>query len=62
MLFPKTTFPISSIIFMIFASMFIASTTIIAKMLGSKEFGEPLNAFQISHSRFLFAFLIILLE
>lgn len=60
MLFPKTTFTISSIIFMIFASMFIASTTIIAKMLGSKEFGEPLNAFQISHSRFLFAFLIIL--
>ena len=44
---------------MIFASMFIGGTTIIAKLLGTDFFGKPLNPIQISHSRFFFAFILI---
>ena len=45
---------LSSIYYMIFASMFIGGTTIIAKILGTDLFGKPLNPIQISHSRFFF--------
>ena len=44
---------------MIFASMFIGGTTIIAKILGTDLFGKPLNPIQISYSRFFFAFILI---
>ncbi len=50
---------IMSVFFMILASAFVAGSTIIAKTLGSFDFGNPLSPFQISHSRFLFAFLFI---
>ena len=50
---------LTPIIFMVFASAFIAATTIIAKILGSNKFGIGLNPLQISHSRFLFAFIFI---
>ena len=50
---------LSSIYYMIFASMFIGGTTIIAKILGTDLFGKPLNPMQISHSRFFFAFILI---
>ena len=46
---------------MIFVSLFIGGTTIIAKLLGTDLLGEPLNPMQISHSRFLFAFILIFL-
>ncbi|MGC1503047.1 MAG: DMT family transporter [Sulfitobacter sp.] len=39
------------------ATAFIAATMVIAKALGSGSFGPPLHALQISHGRFLFAFL-----
>ena len=46
---------------MIFASLFIGGTTMIAKLLGTDLLGKPLNPMQISHSRFLFAFILIFL-
>ena len=41
------------------ASAFIAGTTLFAKFLATGALGPPLPALQISHGRFLFAFLII---
>ena len=46
---------------MIFASLFIGGTTMIAKLLGTDLLGKPLNPMQISHSRFFFAFILIFL-
>lgn len=43
----------------VMATAFIAATTLMAKMLGSDAFGPPLHPLQISHGRFLFAFLAI---
>jgi len=52
---------LSSICYMIFVSLFIGGTTMIAKVLGTDLLGKPLNPMQISHSRFLFAFILIFL-
>ena len=52
---------LSSIGYMIFVSLFIGGTTMIAKLLGTDLLGKPLNPMQISHSRFLFAFILIFL-
>ena len=41
------------------ASAFAAGTTLLAKALGTDTLGPPLNALQISHGRFLFAFIAI---
>lgn len=41
------------------ATAFIAGTTLMAKALGGDTFGMPLHALQISHGRFLFAFIAI---
>ena len=41
------------------ATAFIAAATLIAKALGGAYFGPPLHAMQISHGRFLFAFVVI---
>lgn len=41
------------------ASAFIAGTTLLAKALGTDTLGPPLHPMQISHGRFLFAFLVI---
>ncbi|AXI47714.1 hypothetical protein C1J03_17905 [Sulfitobacter sp. SK012] len=41
------------------ASAFVALTTLMAKALGSQEYGVPLHPLQISHGRFLFAFLAL---
>ena len=46
---------------MIFVSLFIGGTTMIAKVLGTDLLGKPLNPMQISHSRFHFAFNLIFL-
>ena len=48
---------LSAIYYMIFASLLIAGTTIISKMLGTDKLGPSLNPMQISHSRFFFAFI-----
>lgn len=39
------------------AAAFIAATTLMAKSLGTETLGAPLPALQISHGRFLFAFI-----
>tara|TARA_B100000965_G_scaffold404189_2_gene434279 strand:- start:536 stop:1420 length:885 start_codon:yes stop_codon:yes gene_type:complete len=59
MVFLEGRHNLQAIVFMMFASAFVASTTIIAKILGSDKFGIALNPLQISHSRFLFAFMFI---
>jgi drug/metabolite transporter (DMT)-like permease len=41
------------------ASAFVAVTTLLAKALGTDTLGPALPAFQISHGRFLFAFIAI---
>lgn len=41
------------------ATAFIAGTTLLAKALGTDTLGPALNPLQISHGRFLFAFLAI---
>ncbi len=41
------------------ASGFIAATTLLAKALGTDALGPPLHPLQISHGRFLFAFIVI---
>ena len=41
------------------ASAFIAGTTLLAKALGTDALGPPLHPLQISHGRFLFAFVAI---
>ena len=43
----------------ILATAFIAATTLMAKSLGTDTFGQPLHALQISHGRFLFAFITL---
>ncbi|WP_299659017.1 DMT family transporter [uncultured Ruegeria sp.] len=42
------------------ASALIAGTTLLAKALGTDVLGPPLHPIQISHGRFLFAFLVII--
>ena len=42
------------------ASAFIASTTLLAKALGTDVLGPALHPMQISHGRFLFALLVII--
>lgn len=42
------------------ATAFIAGTTLLAKALGTEALGPPLHPMQISHGRFLFAFIVIL--
>ncbi|NSY38319.1 DMT family transporter [Leisingera sp. ANG59] len=41
------------------ATTFIAGTTLMAKALGTESLGAPLHPLQISHGRFLFAFMAI---
>ncbi len=51
--------PPLAITFMLTATAFIAGTMLMAKTLGSDLLGDPLHPLQISHGRFLFAFLAI---
>ena len=50
---------VTSVLFMISASLLIAGTTILAKILGTTTLGPPINPMQISNSRFFFAFILI---
>ncbi len=56
---PQTLNPPAAIAFMLSATAFIAATTLIAKALGTDVLGDPLHPLQVSHGRFLFAFLAI---
>ena len=50
-----------SIFYMLAASSFIGGTAVVAKILGKDYLGEPLSPFQISHSRFLYGFVFVLI-
>ncbi len=51
--------PTLAVMLMLTATAFIAGTMLLAKTLGTDVFGDPLHPLQISHGRFLFAFLAI---
>lgn len=51
--------PRLAIVFMLCATAFIAATTLLAKALGTDALGPALHPLQVSHGRFLFAWLAI---
>lgn len=51
--------PPLAIAFMLTATAFIAGTMILAKTIGTGVLGEPLHPLQVSHARFVFAFIAI---
>ncbi len=51
--------PPLAVAFMLTATAFIAGTMVLAKTLGTDALGAPLHPLQISHGRFLFAFMAI---
>ena len=51
--------PPVAVAFMLTATAFIAGTMLLAKSLGTDTLGPPLHPLQISHGRFLFAFIAI---
>lgn len=53
--------PALAAVLTIFASAFVAGTTLLAKALGTDSLGPPLHAFQVGHGRFLFALIAITL-
>ena len=48
-----------AVLFMLAATLFIAATTLLAKALGTDALGQPLHPLQVSHGRFVFAFIAI---
>lgn len=46
--------------FIVLATVFIAAASLLAKALGTDALGRPLHALQISHGRFVFAWLLII--
>lgn len=51
--------PLAAVGFMITGAIFIAGTTLMAKLAGQNLFGDPLHPIQITHGRFTFAFIAI---
>ncbi len=51
--------PVAAAGFILLASALIAGTTLLAKLVGQDHLGAALHPLQISHGRFLFAFLAI---
>ncbi|MDA5092510.1 DMT family transporter [Aliiroseovarius sp. KMU-50] len=51
--------PVAAAGFILLASALIAGTTLLAKLAGQDHLGDPLHPLQISHGRFLFAFIAI---
>jgi drug/metabolite transporter (DMT)-like permease len=49
--------PLTAVVLMITATLFIAATMLAAKSLGTDTLGAPLHPLQISHGRFMFAFI-----
>ena len=54
------TASIHPILLAVLASFFFASSTFLSKLLGSGEWGEPLNPLQIAHARFAFGLMTAL--
>lgn len=53
----RTQNPALAASLIVFATAFIAATTLFAKALGSDAFGPALHPLQISHGRYIFAFI-----
>ena len=51
--------PALAVLLMLTASGFIAASTLMAKLAGTARLGDPLHPLQVSHGRFLFAWLLI---
>lgn len=51
--------PALAALLIVAASVFLAGTTLLAKALGTEALGPALHPMQVSHGRFLFAFLLI---
>jgi len=56
---PTVPNPPLAVAFMVTATLFIAGSMLMAKLLGTDALGDPLHPLQISHGRFFFAFLLI---
>ncbi len=56
---PARQNPALAALLIVTASAFLAATTLLAKALGTNTLGPALHPLQISHGRFLFAFLVI---
>lgn len=56
---PRPHNPALAAALIVLATAFIAATTLMAKALGSDVFGPALHPLQISHGRYVFAFLTI---
>lgn len=56
---PPTPNPSLAVGFMLAATAFIAGSTLIAKLAGTAQLGDPLHPLQVSHGRFVFAWLLI---
>ena len=56
---PTVPNPPLAVAFMVTATLFIAGSMLMAKLLGTDTLGDPLHPLQISHGRFFFAFLLI---
>ncbi|WP_146344147.1 DMT family transporter [Falsiphaeobacter marinintestinus] len=54
---PKVQNPALAAAMIFVATAFIAGSTLFAKTLGTDTFGPPLHPLQVSHGRFVFAFL-----
>ena len=54
------TASIHPILLTVLASFFFASSTFLSKLLGSGEWGDPLNPLQIAHARFAFGLMTAL--
>jgi len=48
-----------AVLFMLAATLFLAATALLAKALGTDTLGTPLHPLQVSHGRFVFAFVAI---
>ncbi|MCK0150450.1 DMT family transporter [Marivita sp. S6314] len=59
MFVPRDQNPVLAALLTLLASAFVAGTTLLAKMLGTDVLGPALNPLQISHGRFVFAFVAI---
>lgn len=51
--------PPLAVILILTATAFIAGTMLLAKLIGTGALGDPLHPLQISHGRFMFAFMTI---
>jgi len=59
MVIPRAPDPALAALLTLLAAALLAGTTLLAKALGTDALGPPLHALQVSHGRFLFAFLAI---